>query len=117
MSAYDPKRTFGVRLPRSLHWGGRGGAPLQAPFLYPAQQSIVANLVASVGMHQCWGAFVRAAYRRWLQLRQRSFAKQQFSKADVAVGSKGDMSECPRSVRLVRPAGTIAISDWLVITG
>jgi hypothetical protein len=57
------------------------------------------------------------AYRRWLQLRQRSFAKQQFSKADVAVGSKGDMSECPRSVRLVRPAGTIAISDWLVITG
>jgi 2-hydroxychromene-2-carboxylate isomerase len=42
-------------------------ASLPAP--YPAKQSIVANLVATVGMHQGWGAdFVKAAYRQWFQL-------------------------------------------------
>ena len=41
-------------------------ASLPAP--YPAKQSIVANLVALVGMQEGWGVdFVRAAYRNWFQ--------------------------------------------------
>ena len=47
--------------------------PVSLPAPYPARQSIMANLVASVGMRQGWGVgFVRAAYRRWLQLGQES---------------------------------------------
>ena len=42
------------------------GIPAKVPAPYPAKQSIVANLVAIVGMREGWGAdFVRAAYRRW----------------------------------------------------
>jgi 2-hydroxychromene-2-carboxylate isomerase len=43
--------------------------PAALPVPYPAKQSIMANLVAIVGMNEGWGAdFVRAAYRRWFQL-------------------------------------------------
>lgn len=45
--------------------------PVSLPAPYPVKNSIVANLVASVGMRQGWGVdFVHAAYRRWLQLGQ-----------------------------------------------
>ena len=44
------------------------GIPMKLPVPYPAKQSVVANLVATVGMRESWGAdFVRAAYRRWFQ--------------------------------------------------
>ncbi len=44
------------------------GLPVKLPAPYPAKQSVMANLVAIVGMGEGWGAdFVRAAYRRWLQ--------------------------------------------------
>ncbi len=44
------------------------GLPVRLPAPYPAKQSVMANLVAIVGMGEGWGAdFVRAAYRRWLQ--------------------------------------------------
>ena len=44
------------------------GIPMKLPVPYPAKQSVVANLVATVGMREGWGAdFVRAAYRRWFQ--------------------------------------------------
>ena len=57
------------------------------PFLYPAQQSIMANLVASVGMRQGWGvAFVRAAYRRWLQLGQETGSEPNLSQSLRDVG-------------------------------
>jgi 2-hydroxychromene-2-carboxylate isomerase len=47
------------------------GIPASLPAPYPAKQSIVANLVAIVGMRQGWGVdFVRAAYHRWFQLGQ-----------------------------------------------
>jgi 2-hydroxychromene-2-carboxylate isomerase len=47
------------------------GTPVALPVPYPAKQSIVANLVAIVGMKEGWGAdFARAAYRRWFQLGQ-----------------------------------------------
>jgi 2-hydroxychromene-2-carboxylate isomerase len=60
----------------------RGDSPI------PAQQSIMANLVASVGMRQGWGVpFVRAAYRRWLQLGQETGSEPNLSESlrDVAV--------------------------------
>jgi len=42
------------------------GLPVKLPAPYPARQSVMANLVALVGMREGWGAdFVRAAYRRW----------------------------------------------------
>jgi len=45
------------------------GIPAVLPAPYPAKHSIMANLVAIVGMNEGWGAdFVRAAYRRWFQL-------------------------------------------------
>ena len=44
------------------------GIPASLPAPYPAKQSIVANLVALVGMQEGWGIdFVRAAYRNWFQ--------------------------------------------------
>ena len=44
------------------------GIPVKLPVPYPAKQSVVANLVAIVGLRENWGAdFVRAAYRRWFQ--------------------------------------------------
>lgn len=44
------------------------GIPASLPAPYPAKQSIVANLVALVGMEEGWGIdFVRAAYRNWFQ--------------------------------------------------
>jgi len=44
------------------------GISMKLPVPYPAKQSVVANLVATVGMRESWGAdFVRAAYRRWFQ--------------------------------------------------
>ena len=47
------------------------GVPARLPAPYPAKQSVVANLVATIGMQEGWGAdFVRAAYRRWFQLGQ-----------------------------------------------
>jgi 2-hydroxychromene-2-carboxylate isomerase len=47
------------------------GIPARIPVPYPARHSVVANLVATVGMREGWGAdFVRAAYRRWFQLGQ-----------------------------------------------
>jgi 2-hydroxychromene-2-carboxylate isomerase len=47
---------------RAAMYGFAGKLP--AP--YPAKQSVAANLVAIVGMHEGWGAdFVRAAYRHW----------------------------------------------------
>jgi 2-hydroxychromene-2-carboxylate isomerase len=44
------------------------GITVSLPAPYPAKQSIVANLVALVGMQEGWGIdFVRAAYRNWFQ--------------------------------------------------
>jgi 2-hydroxychromene-2-carboxylate isomerase len=47
------------------------GIRASVPAPYPAKQSVTANLVAIVGMREGWGIdFVRAAYRRWLELGQ-----------------------------------------------
>ena len=69
------------------------GIPAALPAPYPAKQSIVANLVATVGMRQGWGAdFVRAAYRRWFQLGQETGSEPNVSE------SLRDIGQEPQSV-------------------
>ena len=69
------------------------GIPASLPAPYPAKQSIVANLVATVGMRQGWGAdFVRAAYRRWFQLGQETGSEPNVSE------SLRDIGQEPQSV-------------------
>ncbi len=69
------------------------GIPVALPAPYPAKQSIVANLVATVGMRQGWGTdFVRAAYRRWFQLGQETGSEPNVS------DSLRDIGQEPQSV-------------------
>ncbi len=66
--------------------------PLPAP--YPAKQSIVANLVATVGMRQGWGTnFVRAAYRRWFQLGQGTGSEPNVSDSLRDIGQEPRLGE------------------------
>ena len=45
------------------------GLQARLPAPYPVKQSIIANLIATVGMQEGWGQdFVRSAYRRWFEL-------------------------------------------------
>jgi len=68
----------------------RRAAMYGIPFLpapYPAKRSIVANLIASVGMRQGWGVdFVRAAYRRWFQLGQETGSEPNISESLRDIG-------------------------------
>ena len=74
------------------------GLPISLPVPYPARQSIVANLVANVGMRQGWGTdFVRAAYRRWFQLGQET-------------GSEPNVSESLRDIG-VEPQAALALAN------
>lgn len=58
------------------------GIPVRLPVPYPAKQSVVANLVATIGMHEGWGPdFVRSAYRRWVQLGQETGSEPTFRRA------------------------------------
>ncbi len=63
------------------------GIPARVPAPYPAKQSVVANLVATVGMREGWGAeFVHAAYRRWFQLGQETGSEPNVSESLRDVG-------------------------------
>ena len=63
------------------------GIPASLPAPYPAKQSVMANLVATVGMRQGWGKeFVRAAYRRWLQLGQETGSEPNLSESLREIG-------------------------------
>jgi len=69
------------------------GVPASLPAPYPAKQSVKANRVAIVGMRQGWGKeFVRAAYRRWLQLGQETGSEPNLSE------SLRDIGQDPQSV-------------------
>jgi 2-hydroxychromene-2-carboxylate isomerase len=69
------------------------GLTVSLPVPYPAKQSIMANLVAIVGMRQGWGVdFVRAAYRRWFQLGQETGSEPNVSE------SLRDIGQEPQSV-------------------
>jgi 2-hydroxychromene-2-carboxylate isomerase len=63
------------------------GIAARLPAPYPAKESVVANLVATVGTHEGWGAdFVRAAYRRWFQLGQETGSEPNVSESLRDVG-------------------------------
>jgi 2-hydroxychromene-2-carboxylate isomerase len=63
------------------------GLPASLPAPYPAQQSIMANLVALVGLRQGWGIdFVQAAYRRWFQLGQETGSEPNVSESLRDIG-------------------------------
>ena len=65
----------------------------------------MANLVAGVGMHQGWGvAFVRAAYRRWLQLGQETGSEPNLSESLRDVGV-----EPQRALELAKTAEARAV--------
>jgi 2-hydroxychromene-2-carboxylate isomerase len=79
------------------------GIPAALPAPYPAKQSIVANLVATVGMRQGWGTdFVRAAYRRWFQLGQETGSEPNVSE------SLRDIGQEPQSVLALANAAETA---------
>lgn len=66
---------------------GMYGISAQLPAPYPAKQSVVANLVATVGMREGWGPdYVRAAYRRWFQLGQETGSEPNVSQSLVDIG-------------------------------
>jgi 2-hydroxychromene-2-carboxylate isomerase len=63
------------------------GLPMRLPVPYPVKRSVAANLVATVGMGEGWGAeFVRAAYRRWMQLGQETGSEPNISESLREVG-------------------------------
>jgi 2-hydroxychromene-2-carboxylate isomerase len=63
------------------------GIPVELPVPYPAKQSVVANLVAIVGMRESWGAdFVRTAYRRWFQSGQETGSEPNVSESLRDIG-------------------------------
>jgi len=63
------------------------GIPVRLPAPYPAKHSVAANLVATVGMREGWGAdFARAAYRRWFQLGQETGSETNISESLREIG-------------------------------
>jgi 2-hydroxychromene-2-carboxylate isomerase len=65
------------------------GIPVKLPVPYPAKQSVVANLVATVGMREGWGAdFVRAAYRRWFQRGEETGSEPNLSESLHDIGQE-----------------------------
>jgi 2-hydroxychromene-2-carboxylate isomerase len=84
------------------------GLSVTLPVPYPAKLSVMANLVAIVGMREGWGSdYVRAAYRRWFQLGQETGSEPNVSESlrDVGQdrgGAFGRLGTCqsPLSSRL-----------------
>src|ERR1700733_13114970 len=67
------------------------GLPGRFPAPYPAKQSIAANLVAIVGMHEGWGKdFVRAAYRRWFEEGEETGSEPNLSSSLRDIGQEPD---------------------------
>jgi 2-hydroxychromene-2-carboxylate isomerase len=65
------------------------GIAAQLPAPYPAKQSVVANLIATVGMREGWGAdYAGAAYRRWFQLGQETGSEPNVSQSLLDIGQE-----------------------------
>jgi 2-hydroxychromene-2-carboxylate isomerase len=63
------------------------GIAAKIPAPYPAKQSVLANLIAIVGMREGWGRdFVGAAYRRWFQLSQETGSEPNVSESLRDIG-------------------------------
>ncbi len=61
--------------------------PVKVPAPYPAKQSVVANLVATIGMREGWGKdFVHEAYRRWFTLGQETGSEPNLPESLRAIG-------------------------------
>ncbi len=80
--------------------------PVRVPAPYPARNSAAANRVALLGMEEGWGvAFIRVAYRRWLQQGEET-------------GSEPNLSESLKEIaqdpaRVLRLANSQAVADKL----
>jgi 2-hydroxychromene-2-carboxylate isomerase len=67
------------------------GLPGSFPAPYPAKQSVAANRVAIVGMHEGWGKdFVRAAYRRWFEEGEETGSEPNLSSSLRDIGQQPD---------------------------
>jgi 2-hydroxychromene-2-carboxylate isomerase len=78
------------------------GVAVKLPAPYPVKQSVVANLVATVGIREGWGAdYVRAAYRRWLELGQETGSEPNVSE------SLRDIGQDPARVMALASSETI----------
>jgi 2-hydroxychromene-2-carboxylate isomerase len=65
------------------------GIPVKTPAPYPVRHSITANRVAVLGLQEGWGkSFIRAAYRRWLELGQETGAEPNLSASLAEVGQR-----------------------------
>jgi 2-hydroxychromene-2-carboxylate isomerase len=85
---------------------GMYGIPLRVPAPYPPKQSVVANRVAILGLEEGWGvAFIRVAYRRWLQLGQESGVEPNLSESLKEIGQDPD--------RVLALAGGAAVAERL----
>jgi len=83
------------------------GLPVRLPAPYPAKQSVMANLVAIVGMGEGWGAdFVRAAYRRWLQQGEETGSEPNLSSSLREIGQDPE--------RVLALANAAAANDRMV---
>jgi 2-hydroxychromene-2-carboxylate isomerase len=67
------------------------GVPARTPAPYPARQSLLANRIAIFGLEEGWGIdFIRAAYRRWLQLGQETGSEPNVSESLREIGQSPD---------------------------
>jgi 2-hydroxychromene-2-carboxylate isomerase len=82
----------------------RYGIPVRVPAPYPVKQSIVANRIAMFGLEEGWGRdFVRAAYRRWLQLGQETGSEPNVSESLREIGqTPAHVMEAASSERIGR---------------
>jgi 2-hydroxychromene-2-carboxylate isomerase len=67
------------------------GLQARLPAPYPAKQSVIANLIATVGMREGWGPdFIRAAYQRWFQLGQETGGEPNISESLRDIGQNAE---------------------------
>src|SRR4029078_2065552 len=67
------------------------GLQARLPAPYPDKQSMIANLVATVGMREGWGPdFIRAAYQRWFQLGQETGSEPNISESLRDIGQNAE---------------------------
>jgi len=80
------------------------GLLAKVPAPYPVKQSIMANLVATVGMQENWGRdFIREAYRRWIELGQETGSEPNLSESLREIGQ-----DPGRVLSLAQAAETLA---------
>jgi len=81
------------------------GFSTKLPAPYPVKHSVVANLIAVLGMREGWGPeFVRAAYRRWFTLGQETGDEPNISESLRDIGQDPE-----RVLRLANSEATKAV--------